>query len=61
MQSVFPWQEMPANSELPIWRYRHNPIIGRNPFPKIAKVYNSAVVAFDGAYVGVGGVRRIQR
>jgi beta-1,4-mannooligosaccharide/beta-1,4-mannosyl-N-acetylglucosamine phosphorylase len=51
--TLFPWQEPPADSELPIWRYAQNPIIGRNPFPGIAKIYNSAVVSFEGAYLGV--------
>ncbi|MDR1192329.1 MAG: glycoside hydrolase family 130 protein [Verrucomicrobiales bacterium] len=53
MSTPFPWQEPPADCELPIWRYTRNPIINRNPFPGVAKIYNSAVTPFDGAYAGV--------
>lgn len=51
--SSIPWENPPSNLDAPIWRYSTNPIIPRNPFPKAAKVYNSAVVRKDGGYVGV--------
>ena len=49
-----PWQEKPAGQEnAPVWRYTENPIIRRNPAPGVARVFNSAVVAVDGAFAGV--------
>jgi beta-1,4-mannooligosaccharide/beta-1,4-mannosyl-N-acetylglucosamine phosphorylase len=36
-----------------MWRYSQNPVIGWNPIPCAARVYNSAVVPFEGAFVGV--------
>ena len=48
-----PWQEKPAGAALPLWRYTENPIIGRNPIPGVARVFNSAVVPYEGAYIGV--------
>jgi beta-1,4-mannooligosaccharide/beta-1,4-mannosyl-N-acetylglucosamine phosphorylase len=48
-----PWEERPAGSSSPVWRYSANPIIGRNPARGAARVFNSAVVPFEGAYVGV--------
>jgi len=49
----FPWEEGNPTAEAPVWRYSQNPIIQRHPFPKAAKVYNSAVVPFRSGYVGV--------
>lgn len=48
-----PWQEKPEGYEGVIWRYTENPIIKRNPAKGCARVFNSAVVPFGGAYVGV--------
>ena len=48
-----PWQEKPAGAALPLWRYTENPIIGRNPIPGVARVFNSAVVPYEGTYIGV--------
>lgn len=48
-----PWQEKPADAKLPVWRYTENPIIERNPIPGVARIFNSAVVDYQGAYVGV--------
>ena len=50
-----PWQERPANDRghAPVWRYSGNPIIGRNPAPGVARIFNSAVCAVDGGYVAV--------
>lgn len=49
-----PWQERPANvKNAPLWRYTENPVIKRNPVPGVARIFNSAVVPVDGAYVGV--------
>ena len=50
-----PWQDRPANDnhDAPIWRYTENPIIGRNPAKGVARIFNSAVVPFEGKFVGV--------
>ncbi len=47
-----PWQEK-TNSEDVIWRYDQNPIIRRNPAKGCARVYNSAVVPWNGEFIGV--------
>lgn len=49
----FPWEEGNPTAEMPVWRYSRNPLINRSPFPKAAKVYNSAVMPFGDGYVGV--------
>jgi beta-1,4-mannooligosaccharide/beta-1,4-mannosyl-N-acetylglucosamine phosphorylase len=49
-----PWQEKPAGHiNSPLWRYDKNPIIGRNPLPGVARIFNSAVMPFEGRFVGV--------
>lgn len=53
-----PWQERPKDfpsdkGAAPVWRYRENPVIGRNPLPGVARIFNSAVVPYDGAFIGV--------
>lgn len=50
-----PWQERSTqtNAESPVWRYAENPIIGRNPVKGVARIFNSAVVPYEGAYIGV--------
>ncbi len=48
-----PWQEKPADCWLPIWRYSANPVIGRNPFPGMGRIYNSAVIPWQGKFKGV--------
>ncbi|HCW52739.1 MAG TPA: glycosylase [Clostridium sp.] len=48
-----PWQEKPSNIEGPIWRYSENPIINRNPVDGVARIFNSAVVPFNGQFIGV--------
>lgn len=50
-----PWQERTkeTNSDSPVWRYSENPIIGRNPVRGVARIFNSAVMPYEGAYVGV--------
>ena len=46
-----PWQEPEGDEH--IWRYKNNPIIGRNPIANVTRVFNSAVVPFKGGFVGV--------
>ena len=49
-----PWQEKPAKlAGAPVWRYSENPIINRNPVEGVARIFNSAVVPYQGAYIGV--------
>lgn len=51
--SSLPWQDKPAGFKGPIWRYSNNPIIGRNPADGIARIFNSAAVKYQDAYVAV--------
>ncbi|WP_438431643.1 glycoside hydrolase family 130 protein [Gorillibacterium sp. sgz500922] len=48
-----PWQERPAGSDSVIWRHSNNPIIDWNPTPKSARIYNSAVLPYEGGFIGV--------
>ena len=50
-----PWQERPADlkTESPVWRYSENPVMGRNPTPEIARIFNSAVVPWEDGYIAV--------
>ena len=48
-----PWQERPADCTAPVWRYQENPIISRNPIPGVARIFNSAVIPYEDAFVGV--------
>ncbi len=47
-----PWQDKPEGCAGPIWRYQNNPIIGRNPMPEVARIFNSAVIPYEGAFIG---------
>jgi len=49
----FPWQDRPADGSDLVWRYSENPLLGRRAIPCAQAVYNSAVVPFEGGYVGV--------
>ena len=49
-----PWQEKPLDcGDIPVWRYTENPIIGRNPIPGVARVFNSAVAPYGDGFIGV--------
>jgi beta-1,4-mannooligosaccharide/beta-1,4-mannosyl-N-acetylglucosamine phosphorylase len=48
-----PWEDKPKGYNGVMWRYSNNPLIGWNPTPSTARIYNSAVLPFDGAFVGV--------
>ena len=48
-----PWQDRPATETGVVWRHDANPIIGWNPTPKTARVFNSAVIPYQGGFVGV--------
>ena len=47
-----PWEEKPPGSPDVVWRYTGNPIIGWNPIPKAARIFNSAVLPYNGGFVG---------
>ncbi|WP_297961805.1 glycoside hydrolase family 130 protein [uncultured Ruminococcus sp.] len=48
-----PWQDRPDGCTAPVWRYSGNPIIGRNPLPEVARIFNSAVIPYGGGFIGV--------
>ena len=46
-----PWQDKPENHEgAPLWRYTENPVIGRNPVEGVARIFNSAVIPYEGKF-----------
>jgi beta-1,4-mannooligosaccharide/beta-1,4-mannosyl-N-acetylglucosamine phosphorylase len=48
-----PWENQPAGCRDVVWRYSGNPIIGWNPVGRVARVFNSAAIPYEGAFVGV--------
>ncbi len=49
-----PWVEGPKEfANAPVWRYPDNPIIGRNPLKNVARIFNSAVMPYEGKFIGV--------
>ena len=48
-----PWEDKPQGCTDVMWRFSGNPVIGWNPIPKAARVYNSAVAPFEGGFAGV--------
>ena len=50
-----PWQPRPANNphDAPVWRYSENPIIGRNPVPGVARIFNSAAAPWQDGFIAV--------
>lgn len=49
-----PWQNRPDGIvNAPVWRYSGNPIIGRNPVPGVARIFNSAVMPYEDGFIGV--------
>ncbi|WP_416147209.1 glycosylase [Salipaludibacillus sp. HK11] len=48
-----PWQEKPKGLDAPVWRHSENPVIMRNPVKGVARIFNSAVLAFEGKFIGV--------
>jgi beta-1,4-mannooligosaccharide/beta-1,4-mannosyl-N-acetylglucosamine phosphorylase len=48
-----PWQPKPAGNPDVVWRYDANPVIGRRPLPRVTGIFNSAVVPFEGKFIGV--------
>ena len=56
-----PWEERPAGNSDFLWRYSKNPVIGRRPLPRVTGIYNSAVVPFEGGFIGVFRTERMDR
>ncbi len=52
-----PWQDKPEGYVGPVWRYSENPIVNRNPIPGVARIFNSAVVPYEGAFLGAAKMR----
>lgn len=48
-----PWEPRPAGCADVVWRSARNPIIPRRSIPQANSTFNSAVVPFGGAFVGV--------
>lgn len=48
-----PWQDKPAGYHGVLWRYDQNPVIDVNPIPDGTRVFNSAIVPYQGKYIGV--------
>ena len=48
-----PWEEKPHGLNEVVWRYSKNPLIGWNPIPNAARIFNSAVLSYNGEFIGV--------
>ena len=48
-----PWEPRPAGCSDVVWRYSANPIVQRDAIPCSNSIFNSAVVPFEGEFVGV--------
>lgn len=48
-----PWEERPAGCSDVVWRSARNPIIPRNLLPRSNSIFNSAVIPYQGQFVGV--------
>lgn len=48
-----PWQDRPEGCQDVVWRYDANPIIKRHDIKGANSIFNSAVIAKDGAFVGI--------
>ncbi|WP_291634379.1 glycoside hydrolase family 130 protein [Clostridium sp.] len=48
-----PWQDKPVGFDRVVWRHDKNPIIGWNPTPKTARVFNSSVVPYADGFIGI--------
>ncbi|PIE20000.1 MAG: glycosylase [Proteobacteria bacterium] len=51
--STIPWQARPATESGVLWRYDANPLLGWNPIPSAARIFNSAVVPYGDGFAGV--------
>ena len=48
-----PWEDKPLGCKDVIWRSKNNPIITRDAIKNSNSIFNSAVVSFEGGFVGV--------
>ncbi|MEJ2055768.1 MAG: hypothetical protein P8X42_17775, partial [Calditrichaceae bacterium] len=48
-----PWQDKPKGSPEVMWRYDKNPVIDRNPIKSGVRVFNSAIIPYQGEFIGV--------
>ncbi|NLY88049.1 MAG: glycosidase [Firmicutes bacterium] len=48
-----PWEDRPAGSSDPVWRYSRNPVIPRDLIPTSNSIFNSAVIPFKNKFAGV--------
>jgi beta-1,4-mannooligosaccharide/beta-1,4-mannosyl-N-acetylglucosamine phosphorylase len=48
-----PWQDKPSDCFGPVWRHSENPVINRNPVRGVARIFNGAVVPYEGGFIGV--------
>ncbi len=48
-----PWEEKPDKCHDIVWKFSTNPITDRNPIPKAARIFNSAIVPFNEKFAGV--------
>lgn len=48
-----PWEDRPSHETYPLWRYSRNPIIARNATPISNSIFNSAVMPYQGRFIGV--------
>ena len=50
---TIPWEDRPAGSQAPMWRYSANPVIPRDLLSTSNSIFNSAVVPYGEGYAGV--------
>lgn len=48
-----PWEECPVGCSDPVWRFSKNPVIGRDVRSDLCRVFNSALIPFQGGFAGV--------
>lgn len=48
-----PFVERPDGDTSPVWRYEGNPIVDRNPMKDVARIFNSAVLPYQGEFIGI--------
>src|SRR4030042_2057988 len=51
--SNMPWEDRPVDCRSVVWRFSKNPVIGWNPTPSTARVFNSAVLPYKNEFIGV--------
>ncbi len=48
-----PWQDKPSGYSGIVWRYDKNPVIGKEALKDSLRIFNSAIVPFEGKFIGV--------